>query len=274
MLASYHGHAPSEAAPGAGGELRGVYWAEPMWADVSQQLSRILSREVFDCLVETPSYTYFLEQAGLKPPLRQYLRYTPEPFPDSFAPTCAVWAHLIAAQVKGLNCLVEDKTLRAEVIHGPAHLYRCTQTRQKPPEPQDLRRNTNYFGDWWFDEPLLKRSEQACAALEAERLRNPLLTAMKPDACLKTQLRRRMAVSVDWNTIGAIRELVLASNESLPVITGLGKPMPYLSDRADWRKFPDKSKPIARQTLPGGDRQIWLIWTPQKHSIRLYKVLG
>jgi len=245
-----------------------------MWADVSQQLGAILSKEVFRCLVETPSYRSFLEKAGLTAPFDKYLRHKPESFPDSYAPTCQEYSRLIANQVKGLNCLVEDQNLRAEVIQGPARLYRLMWGRQKPPEPTDLRRDTNYFGDWWFDERLLKLCERQCAEMEAARLSNPLLTTMTPDSCLKTQLRRRMAICVDWNKIGAIRRLVLAPNESLPVITGNGLPMSLISKDADWRKFPDKGKPVARQQLPGGDRQIWLIWTPEKHQIQLYKVFG
>ncbi len=242
-----------------------------MWPDVAQQLGSILSKEIFGCLLETPSYSFFLERAGVVRPFERYLKYKAEPFPDSYAATCQEYGRLIAGQVKGSNCLVEGPSLRAAILHGPLRLYRATQTRKKPPEPTDLRRNTNYFGDWWFEEPLLKQCERTCAEQEALRRKQPLLTSMTPEACLKTQLRRRLAISVDWNGIGAIRQLVLAPNESLPVILGEGLPMPYLSRTADWRKFPDKNKPVARQHLPGGDRQVWLIWTPQKHPINLYK---
>lgn len=242
-----------------------------MWGDVGQQLGTILSKEVFNCLIETPSYSFFLERAGLARPFERYLKYKPERFPDSYAGTCHEYARLIAGQVKSLNCLVEGRGLRAEVLHGPLRLYRLMQSRKKPPEPADLRRNTSYFGDWWFEEPLLKLCERLCVAQEAARRKEPLLTTMTPEGCLKTQLRRRMAISVDWNGIGAIRRLTLAPNESLPVIAGEGLPMPYLSRTTDWRKHPDKGKPVARQQLPGGDRQIWLIWTPQKHTIGLYK---
>jgi hypothetical protein len=97
---------------------------------------------------------------------------------------------------------------------------------------------------------------------------------MTPDRCLRTLLRRKLAVSINWNAIGALRRLVLASNESIPVITGSGLGMAAYSSEADARKFPGKSLPAARQMLlPGGEHQIWIPWTPQK-QIQLWTPKG
>lgn len=186
---------------------------------------------------------------------------------------CETYASLIVAQVKRLDCLAEDKTLRAEVIHGPLKLYRVLQSRNGGPERSDLRRGTADIGDWWFGEDLLASCIQYCRAFEQERKRNPLLSEMTPDRCLRAQLRRRLAIRLDWNAIRAVRQLTLDSNESIPVITGLGLPMRIHSTDADWRKFKDKSLPVAQQYLPGGDRQIWVPWTPQK-AIQLWTPKG
>ncbi|WP_321476055.1 hypothetical protein [uncultured Paludibaculum sp.] len=244
-----------------------------MWNDVSQQLAHILSHNVFDCLLRTPSYTSMLRKGGLPPPFTQYLKHTPPPFPPSYEGTCQTFAQLIVSQVKQLGCLAEDDTLRAEIIHGPVRLYRAMSSRQKGPEPDDLRRNTAYIGDWWFSEELLESCILHCRALMQERNRNPAVTDMTPDRCLRVQLRRRLAIRLDWNTIKALRRLVLASNESIPVITGRGVPMEIITPRADARRFPDRALPVARQLLPGGDRQIWMPWTPQK-SIQLWAPKG
>src|SRR5450759_4256080 len=235
-----------------------------MWADVSQQLAGILKKAVFECLLQTPSYTAFLRQGGLMPPFSEYVKQYRPAFPASYSGTCDTYAHLITSQVRQLNCLADDNTLRADVIRGPISLFRVMHSRNKGPESPDLRRGTAYMGDWWFGQDLLDDCIRYCRALEQERLRNPLLTDMTPDRCLRTQLRRRLAIRIDWNAIEALRKLVLAPNEAIPVITGVGLPMRIHSIDADWREFPDKSLPVARQQLPGGDRQIWTPWTPQK----------
>lgn len=194
--------------------------------------------------------------------------------PESYAGTCETYASLITNQVRQMNCLVDDRTLRADVIRGPANLYRAMNSRQPPPERNDLRRGTADIGDWWFDQDLLDRCIQECRAFEEERKRNPLLSEMTPDRCLRTLLRRKLAVSINWNAIGALRRLVLASNESIPVITGSGLGMAAYSSEADARKFPGKSLPAARQMLlPGGEHQIWIPWTPQK-QIQLWTPKG
>jgi hypothetical protein len=244
-----------------------------MWADVSQQLAGILKKAVFECLLQTPSYTAFLRQGGLMPPFSEYVKQYRPAFPASYSGTCDTYAHLITSQVRQLNCLADDSTLRAEVIRGPISLFRAMHSRGKGPEPPDLRRGTAYMGDWWFGQDLLDDCIRYCRALEQERLRNPLLTDMTPDRCLRTQLRRRLAIRIDWNAIEALRKLVLAPNEAIPVITGVGLPMRIHSIDADWREFPDKSLPVARQQLPGGDRQIWTPWTPQK-AIQLWTPKG
>ncbi len=245
-----------------------------MWEDASQQLANILKSEVFACLLQTPSYYVFLEKGGLARPFTAYTKDYRPAFPDSYAGTCETYASLITNQVRQMNCLADDRTLRAEVIHGPANLYRAMNSRQPPPERTDLRRGTADIGDWWFDQDLLDRCIQECRAFEEERKRNPLLSEMTPDRCLRTLLRRKLAVSINWNAIGAVRRLVLASNESIPVITGSGLGMAAYSSDADARKFPGKSLAAARQMLlPGGERQVWIPWTPQK-QIQLWTPKG
>jgi hypothetical protein len=243
-----------------------------MWPDVSQQLAAILSREIFACLFDTPSYTSFLRSGGLMPPFAQYLKHNAPPFPAAFEGTCRLYGRLITSQVPR-NALIEDQTLRAEVVHGPVSLYRIMQARTRGPQPNDLRKGTAYIGDWWFGEDLLEACLLRCRAIEQERKRNPQLTDMTPDRCLRTQLRRRLAIRMDWNALGAIRKLVLASNESIPAITGIGTPQRIYSLNADIKKFPSKELPAADHELPGGDRQLWLPWTPQK-AIQLWTPKG
>jgi hypothetical protein len=243
-----------------------------VWPDVVQQLTAILSRQVFRSLLNTPSYSVFLQKGGLKSPFEQYLVYSPPAFPVAYAENCRLYAQLICAQVQQQNALAENHELRAEVLHGPVRLYRLMNTRQKPMDPPDLRRNTSYYGDWWFGKELLDSCVAQAGALETERLKNPLLTDMDFDRTLRTLLRRRLAVSLDWNRAAAIRELTLEANQSIPDINGPGAPMPFISQGADWRKFPDKARRVATQTLPGGDPQFWLPWTPHglQKPIRLW----
>lgn len=245
-----------------------------MWEDVGQQLANILKNEVFECLLQTRSYTVVLEKGGLAPPFSAYTKEYRPAFPSSYSGTCETYAALIKNQVRGMNCLADDPSLRAEVIHGPARLYRAMNSRHPPPEHFDLRRGTADIGDWWFGQDLLDRCIEECRVFEEERKRNPLLSDMTPDRCLRTLLRRKLAVSMNWNAIGALRVLKLGSNESIPVITGVGLGMAVYSADADWRKFKDKSLPaVQRMLLPGGERQIWMPWTPQKH-IQLWTPQG
>jgi hypothetical protein len=214
----------------------------------------------------------FLAKGGLKPPFEQYLAHSPAPFPAEYAGTCRLYAQLICAQVRQQNALVENHALRAEVMAGPLRVYRLMNSRQKPADPPDLRRNTSYYGDWWFGKDLLDSCVAQARALENEKRKNPLVTDMDFDRTLRTLLRRRLAVSLDWNRAIAIREMTLEVNQSLPVITGAGAPMPFLSRTANWRQFPDKSRNVATQILPGGDPQLWLPWTPHglQKPIRLW----
>jgi hypothetical protein len=244
-----------------------------MWPDVGRQLASLLEQNVFGCLLRTPSYTAFLRTGGVSEPFERYTRYKPEPFPEKYAGTCGTYASLIIAQVKRLDALVEDRTLTAEVIHGPTKLYRVMHSRSKGFEPQDLRRGTSYFGDWWFSKQLLDDCILRCRALAAERQRNPALTEMTPDRCLRALFRRRLAIRIDWNAVQALRELVLEPNESIPVITGIGLPQRIYSVDANRARHPNRGLPASSQMLPGGDRQYWLPWTPQK-SIRLWTPKG
>lgn len=244
-----------------------------MWEDVGQQLANILKNEVFECLLQTPSYTAMLQKGGLTPPFSRYTKgYRPD-FPSAYGGTCETYASLIKNQVRGMNCLADDRSLRAEVLHGPAKLYRAMNSRQPPAERSDLRRGTADIGDWWFDQDLLDRCLEACRAFEEERKRNPLLSDMTPDRCLRTLLRRKLAVSINWNAIGALRRMALAGNESIPVITGVGLGMAAYSADANFRQFKSKSLPAAKMLLPGGERQIWIPWTPQK-QIQLWTPKG
>lgn len=236
-----------------------------MWADVKQQLASILEREVFSSLLRTPSYTVFLQKGGLKPPFDAYTKsYGAPVMPPSFKGTCEVYAALIVAKVSALNGFVEDKMLRAEVIGGPLKLYRVMQSRNAKPESNDLRRGTADIGDWWFGQDILSKCIERCRALENERKKNSLLTDTTPDRCLRVELRRRLAISIDWNAMGAIRQMTLDSNDSIPVITGLGHPMPFYSNKAKWKDFKDSSLAVAGHQLSGGDRQTWVPFTPQK----------
>lgn len=245
-----------------------------MSADVKQQLASILRSEVFRCLLRTPSYSVFLQKGGLKPPHEPDTKdYGGPPIPASFQGTCDLYASLIVAHVRGLNCLAEDRTLRAEIIRGPLTLYRVKQSRRAGPEPNDLRRGTADIGDWWFGQDVLLKCVEHCRAFENKRKQNSLLSDMSPDRCLRVQLRRRLAICIDWNAIGAIRQLTLDPSESMPVITGVGLPMAVYSSNADSRKFKNKSLPASRHELPGGDRQIWVPFTPQK-DLRLWTPEG
>jgi len=236
-----------------------------MWEHVGQQLAHILKNQVFECLLDTPSYTVLLEKGGLTPPFTAYTKTCRPAFPSSYDGTCETYAALIRNQVRQMQCLADDRNLRAEVIRGPVSLYRAMNTRKPPTAPADLRAGTAYIGDWWFDDVLLNRCIRECIALEKERQRNPLLTEMTPDRCLRTLLRRKLAVSINWNAIGALGKLVLDANESLPVVTGTGLGMAAFSLDADPLKFKSKSLPAGQQTLlPGGERQIWIPWTPEK----------
>jgi hypothetical protein len=245
-----------------------------VWEDVGQQLANILQNEVFGCLLDTPSYVMLLEKGGLKPPFTDYTKDYRPPFPSSFKGVCETYASLIKGQIRQLNCLVDDQSLRAEVIHGPVNLYRAMNSRRAPPDRSDLRRGTADIGDWWFDQGLLDSCTERCRAIEQERKNNPLLTEMTPDRCLRTLLRRKLAVSINWNAIGALRRLVLGGNESIPVITGIGLGMPAYSADADASKFKGKLLPAVQQALlPGGERQIWIPFTPQK-QIQLWTPKG
>ncbi len=237
-----------------------------MWEDVGQQLAAILKGQLFACLFKTPSYKILLQKAGFKEPFEQYTKNYPPPFPDAYSGYCSTYAALIKSQVQQRNCLVDDETLQAEIIKGPANLYRVVNSRDAMPEQTDLRRGTADIGDWWFNEELLESCRERCRALEEEKKRNPLLTDMTPDRCLRTLLRRKLAISINWNAIGAIRQLKLAGNESIPVITGVGIGMRAYSADADSKKYTSKFLPAAKQTLVGGgERQVWIPWTPQKH---------
>lgn len=245
-----------------------------MWEDVGQQLAGVLKQRVFSSLLETRPYRIFLERSGLHAPLEQYAKDYHPPFPASYSAFCNVYAALIKSQVQQLNCLVDNKTLRAEVISGPTNLYRVVTSRDFKPEWTDLRRGTADIGSWWFGEDLLDVCRQQCRELEQQRQRNPLTTDMTPDRCLRTLLRRKLAISINWNAVGAIRRLELKSNDSIPVITGVGIAMAAYSADADSRKYQSKKLPVAKQMLVGGgERQIWLPWTPERH-IRLWTPKG
>ncbi len=235
-----------------------------MWADVARQLAQTLKNEIFPSLLSTPSYTALLKKGGLAAPFTRYVRTDHPPFPASFNGVCDLYAALIVAQVSHSNSLVEDASLRAEVIRGPVKLYRAMSSDPRVLGKGDLRTSTADIGDWWFGEDLLTKCIEYCRAFEQERKRNPLFSDLTPDRCLRAQLRRRLAIRLDWNSIRELRQLTLDANESLPVISGIGRPMAIHSIDADWRKFKAKMLPIARQMLPGGDRQIWLPWTPEK----------
>lgn len=138
-----------------------------MWSDVRQQLAGLLRSEVIRCLLGTRSYSVFLQKSGLTLPYERYIKdYGRPPFPESFGGICDLYASLIVTQVKGLNCLAEDSSLRAEVIRGPLKIYRLMQSRFAGPEPNDLRRGTSDIGDWWFSEDLLLKCLDFCRAFE------------------------------------------------------------------------------------------------------------
>ncbi|HEY7306786.1 MAG TPA: hypothetical protein VH601_21860 [Bryobacteraceae bacterium] len=246
-----------------------------MWEDVGQQLASILKAQLFPCLLETRAYKILLQKAGFKEPFEQYTKDRRPPFPDAYKGYCDTYAALIKSQVQQQNCLVDDRNLRADVIKGPVNLYRVVNSRGAIPERTDLRRGTADIGDWWFNEDLLENCRERCRTLEEERKRDRLLTDMTPDRCLRTLLRRNLAISINWNAIGAIRQLKLSGTDSIPVITGVGIGMAAYSADADRKKYKSKTLPVAKQKLlGGGERQIWIPWTPERRHIQLWTPRG
>jgi hypothetical protein len=244
-----------------------------MWADVTRNLASVLGGEIYQSLLHTPSYTAILRKGGVRDPF-------PQPgagnLPKAFRETWQVYAALIVAKLRQAGSLAED-TVKATVVSGPLTLYRAMDSHRSRPDENDLRRDTAYFGDWWFEQALLDECRTRCNAMEAQRRRDPLLTVMAQGQCLRVMLRRKLAVSKDWSKIGAIRKLVLHASDRIPVITGVGLPMGIYSEDGRQKTtreaaaFPVKkvSKPdallsAASQLLPGGAAQIWMPFTPER----------
>lgn len=242
-----------------------------MWADVTRNLASVLGGEIFGALLHTPSYTSILRKGGLRAPFRNI-----GSLPASFHDTWRVYAALIVAKVQQAGSLAED-TVKAKVISGPLTLYRAMDSHSSRPDENDLRRDTSYFGDWWFEEALLEECRTHCKGMEALRRKNPLLTNMAEGQCVRVLLRRKLAISKDWSKVGALRKLVLHASDRIPVITGIGLPMGMYSEDGRHKAMleraafprkkvgkPDALLPVASQMLPGGVEQIWIPFTPNR----------
>jgi hypothetical protein len=224
----------------------GYQW---IWADITHRMASKLGAEVFQALLQTPSYTTILRKGGLRDPFRII-----SPFPSSFQETWRIYASLIVAEVKQAGSLAEVK---ATVISGPVTLYRAMDSHSYRPDDNDLCRDTKYFGDWWFTEALQEECRTRCKALEERRRQDPLLTTMAQGQCLRVLLRRKLAIKKDWSRVGALRKLVLNASDRIPAIVGVGIAMGIDSK-------PDARLPAASGMLPGGANQIWIPFTPNR----------
>ncbi len=244
---------------------------EERWKAVAAQFASLVGREVFPSLLGNWDYEQFLHNGGLEPP---YVRYTKQyqapALPPTFAKVAAEYAAKFTREIREgkqprketFEPLYADHRLRAAVLSGPCAIYRMLPGWQKH-EKSFFDRKSSYFGNWWFREELLKRYLSRCRALQAERKKNPLLTQMTLADCLRTSLRRGLAVPVDWNAFGAARRLALEASDRIPVIAGTGKPMKF----SRMGKNPTSpSEPIVGPVgeLPGQEEQIWLPWTPRR----------
>jgi hypothetical protein len=239
---------------------------------VTGQLAALLAREVFPSLLRNWDYEEFLHAGGLAPPYARYAKqYNAPELPVNFAKTAAQYARKITNSIRGLDKpdketfepLRADHRLHAAVLKGPCAIYRMFPSWQKH-EKSFFERKSSYFGHWWFRDELLKRYLSRCRAMEAERKKNPLLTTMTLGDCLRTSLRRGLAVRVSWNRFGAARRLALDPSDRIPVILGIGNPMSFGRLGNNDAKSPSDRPKGPQGELPGGEEQIWLPWTPRR----------
>ncbi len=244
---------------------------EERWQAVTAQFASLIAREVFPSLLGNWDYEEFLRQGGLERPYERYAKqYKAPPLPPALAAAAARYARKFTDSIRGLDKpgkdtfepLYADHRLHAAVLTGPCAIYRMLSSWQKH-DKTFFEQKSSYFGHWWFREELLKRYLSRCRAIEAERKKNPLLTQMTLADCLRTSLRRGLAVRVDWNKFGAARRLALDPGDRVPVIIGVGKPMPF-SRQGKNPKSPNEAIVGPSGELPGQQEQIWLPWTPRR----------
>jgi hypothetical protein len=244
---------------------------EERWQAVTAQFASLIAREVFPSLLGNWDYEEFLRQGGLERPYERYAKqYQAPPLPPALAAAAARYAREFTDSIRGLDKpgkdtfepLYADHRLHAAVLTGPCAIYRMFSSWQKY-DKTFFEQKSSYFGHWWFREELLKRYLSRCRAIEAERKKNPLLTQMTLADCLRTSLRRGLAVRLDWNKFGAARRLALDPADRVPVIIGVGKPMPF-SRQGKNPKSPNEAIVGPSGELPGQQEQIWLPWTPRR----------
>ena len=212
-----------------------------------RQLGEVLGGGVFKGLIQggagfharrgIGTYESFLREAGLRPP--HYFapeRFTPER--QAFQEACQVKARTIVRHVEQSDGLEISK---AQAITGPCTLYRVVSQTEDGA-------STGEWGSWWFSEEVMRE-----VAEQSRRRGAQILGDLEYKAQRRENLRRALAVRVDWNAMVFLCSMKVMGG-SFPAILGTGRSQPVSTPSPTQRSVP--------ATLRGGYEQVWLPWTP------------
>ena len=183
------------------------------------------------------TYKSFLEEAGLRPP------YTlPRPSTaarEAFHDACLRKARTIVRGIDRSEGLAEP--LGATVIKPPCTIHRVVNAGADGGAQ-------GQWGGWWFSDQVLQSISE-----QSRKRGGQILGDREFRALLRENLRRALAIRVDWNAMVYLCSMKILHG-TFPVITGTGRAQPVRTPSPTERGEP----PVLR----GGYQQIWLPWTP------------
>lgn len=212
-----------------------------------RELADILDQGVFRGLVEPGAgfrarkgigtYTSFLEEGGLRPP---YTLPPPStPARGEFRAACLRKARTIVRAIDSSQGL--EGVLQASVITPPRTLHRVVNAgADDGPRGQ--------WGGWWFSDEVHREISELSRKRDGQ-----ILGDREYKAQLRENLRRGLAIRVDWNAIVYLCSMKILHG-TFPVITGTGRTQPV--------RTPSPTERGDTPVLRGGYQQIWLPWTP------------
>ena len=177
-----------------------------MWNLVRDDLSALLSTQVFPCLSGDPGYQRIFRNAGLSGKIPSDLASLPPLVKQRLADSSRMCAQLLTMDVEGRQALRERRA-KAVVLRGRQTIYRMWSAKDPG----------SRIGPWWFTEGVLQLAIRESKGANAAALE---------------WLRDRMAVSLDWSDCDRVAMIHLHDGNSLPAIEALGLPMPVYSKNA------------------------------------------
>jgi hypothetical protein len=221
-----------------------------MWSQVEKDLEKMLAAKIYRVLLTQDAvYRSFLMSAGLGPNFPSDDQIPPR-LRENFAKAAKIRAHIIVAELTGMNAL-EEGTCGAKLVAGVAVFYRFWSSK----EP--ARR----VAPWWFEQSVMTVCRQQAGNSAEDR---------------RQWLREHLAISLDWSRMDRIDVMSLGRADEVPAVVGKGLPQRVWSPSAlsKGRTTSKEYWPNYDKYFPGGVRQTVFPFIPRVSGEDLNQFLG